>query len=81
MPTHTLSSLSSQDAEGQVHLRHVLGAPIRIHAEPGDLILLCVQRPNAAIELDSPTAIVRVGLHSFCNTQDPINDWRLKVKS
>lgn len=43
--------MTSQDPEGQIILRKVLGAENKqqICVNPGDLVLLCVQRPHCAI--------------------------------
>lgn len=76
----TLSNLSAQDAEGQVRLRKALNKsgsdnntkgttqsaqlPIRVEVEPGDLVLICAQRPHCAIGFDIPGS-VRVSLQSF----------------
>ena len=43
----TLSQLAAQCAEGQARLRKRLPPPIAIHPRPGDLVLICVQRPHA----------------------------------
>ena len=43
----TLSQLAAQSAEGQARLRERLPAPIAINPRPGDLVLICVQRPHA----------------------------------
>jgi hypothetical protein len=71
----TLSNLSAQDAEGQVRLRKALNEsnsdskdhhklPIRVQVEPGDLVMICAQRPYCAIGFDIPGS-VRVSLQSF----------------
>jgi len=61
-----LSGLACQDAEAQARLRHELGASHLIEVEPGDMVLICVQRPHAAVGFTSST---RVSLQSFiqCN--------------
>lgn len=43
-----LRGLTMQDAQIQMKLRRELGEPLKIHIDPGDLVLLCVQKPHAA---------------------------------
>lgn len=60
----TLSNLSAQSAEGQVQLRRALGVPVSVAVQPGDLVLICAQRPHCAIGFATP-GTVRVSLQTF----------------
>jgi hypothetical protein len=73
----TLSGLSSQEADAQVQLWNKLGEPVSIAVEPGDLVLLCVQRPHAAAGFT--TAGTRVSLQCFVQHLGP--NQRLLVDS
>jgi len=58
----TLSSLSAQDPQMQLNLQHVLGTPNVIRPEPGDLVLICAQRPHCAVGFNKG---IRVSLQCF----------------
>lgn len=58
----TLSYLTVQGEEGQALLRRRFPRPMQIKVAPGDLVLLCVQRPHAAQGFPLGT---RVSVQSF----------------
>lgn len=59
---HILKAMTMQDAEMQMRLRKELGDPIQVFVEPGDCVLLCVQKPHAAVGF---TKGLRVSLQCF----------------
>mmetsp|Transcript_36198 Transcript_36198/g.115937 ORF Transcript_36198/g.115937 Transcript_36198/m.115937 type:complete len:302 (-) Transcript_36198:1553-2458(-) len=65
----TLSCLTVQDRDAQLLLRRKLPPPHVVHPEPGDLVLLCVQRPHAVAGFDEPST--RVSLQSFITHHGP----------
>lgn len=60
----TLSCLTVQGEAGQAMLRKRLPRPRQLKVSPGDLVILCVQRPHAAQGFPMGT---RVSVQSFMN--------------
>jgi len=82
----TLSQLSAQDPEGQVILRRVLGEDRKetVFARPGDLVVVCVQRPHCAIGFgaggeEEEAKRLRISLQCFLRHSGPHE--RLTVES
>mmetsp|Transcript_36805 Transcript_36805/g.85963 ORF Transcript_36805/g.85963 Transcript_36805/m.85963 type:complete len:147 (-) Transcript_36805:352-792(-) len=69
--------LSAQDAAGQVELRAALGDPVEVCAEPGDLVLFCVQRPHCAVGFGGEG--IRVSLQCFLNFEG--SERRIEIDS
>ncbi|GMH87955.1 hypothetical protein TrVE_jg2363 [Triparma verrucosa] len=59
---HTLSKLTTTTSAGQMDLRQKLGSPVTVNVEPGDLCLICVQRPHAVAGFKGGS---RVSLQGF----------------
>lgn len=64
----TLSALTVQDRDAQMRLREKLPDPLVVKPRPGDLVLLCVQRPHAVAGFAQGK---RVSLQSFITHQGP----------
>jgi hypothetical protein len=45
------------DGDVVVSILETLGVPLKIHVEPGDLVMLCVQKPHAAVGFMDGTRI------------------------
>ena len=54
--------LASQDARSQVRLRKHLGQGVNVGVGPGDLVLLCTQRPHAVVGFEEG---LRISYQSF----------------
>jgi hypothetical protein len=68
----TLSLFTTPNEDAQRQLRRILPAPMRLRPEPGDLVLICVQRPHAVQGFPVGR---RVSLQSFLThkgAQNPI---------
>lgn len=65
---HVLSKLVSHDVLDQYELRKVLAKPVCISLDPGDLVILCVQRPHTAKGFQQG---IRVSYQSFLQHSGP----------
>jgi hypothetical protein len=65
---HVLSKLVSSNVMDQYQVRKALASPVQISLDPGDLVLLCVQRPHAAMGFEQG---IRVSYQSFLQHAGP----------
>ncbi|KAJ8613234.1 hypothetical protein CTAYLR_004527 [Chrysophaeum taylorii] len=74
----TLSALAGgfQDPASQARLRRRLPPPALVHPNPGDLVILCVQRPHAVAAFETG---YRVSLQSFITHEGPTNPLLLEA--
>ena len=72
----TLSLLTEQTDEAQDRLRAVLPPPQTVEVSPGDLVLLCAQRPHAVMGFPFGT---RVSLQSFLTVEGAARPLRMDI--
>jgi hypothetical protein len=63
-------ALGRRGTEGSAHGSG--DGSLRVAVEPGDLVMICAQRPHCAIGFDS-VGSVRVSLQAFCQYDGPNN--------
>ena len=65
----TLSMCLVQDPQAQTYLREKLPPPLTIRPDPGDLVLLCTQRPHA-VRGPIVGSVPRISMQGFIQYQD-----------
>ena len=66
----TLSRLTDPSVEAQELLRAALPRPLILTPEPGELILICAQRPHAAKGFNFQTGDIRVSMQTFLTYEE-----------